>query len=50
MKGLPKHLEQVESKFYVFADVMSYGDYRRVSDAMKNINQIFKLNPNNAYK
>ena len=35
IKGLVKHLEQVECKVYIFADIMSYDDYRRVIDAIK---------------
>ena len=43
IKGLVKHLEQVECKIYIFADIMSYDDYRRLTDAIKNMKQFLKF-------
>ena len=42
IKGLLKHLMQVESKIYVFFEILSYDDFQKITHILKTLKRFLK--------
>ena len=42
LKGLLTHLRKVEEKIFVFADVLTYSDYLKISRLLRNLKEYIR--------